>query len=255
MFLNLTYAVLLLSLSASVSSAAVRISTVRHTAAAKSRKPASIVATSASSATSTSSDICTGLFAVVDTYAASNSATDALTLHNAIRTYMNENDGKSLAALTWNSALVSQASVDAVYAVDASCTTTHDPDFGVALAKNLGWGDFISAIKSFLEYDDGNGTECAQSTKQARQQNYGIVALRDCENSSVSIMSIPIAHLLFVQKKKIELNKRKGFNDFKTKIAAKCIVRGLGNRAGTTSFLREGGGPYVNRSTHASQNE
>ncbi|KAI9340541.1 hypothetical protein BDR26DRAFT_861295 [Obelidium mucronatum] len=86
-------------------------------------------------------------------YGASNSAQAALDMHNRIRSYVNSIRGTSLAQLSWSSALESQAYADAVYSVNANgCSSSglsHNPDY-------------VSAIKSFIEYNNGAGSECAQ---------------------------------------------------------------------------------------------
>ncbi|KAJ3201106.1 hypothetical protein HDU82_008361 [Entophlyctis luteolus] len=77
---------------------------------------------------------------------------------------MNVYLGTNLGMLVWTDALTAQAYTDASYSINAdNCgSLVHLLDFGVALAKSLGWADFISAIRSFIEYDDGNGSECEQ---------------------------------------------------------------------------------------------
>ncbi|KAJ3021620.1 UNVERIFIED_CONTAM: hypothetical protein HDU68_009534 [Siphonaria sp. JEL0065] len=114
-----------------------------------------------------SSDPCSVIIGIANEYSSSNSAQDALDIHNRIRSYVNSIKGTNLAKLSWSSDLENQASSDAVYSVSqSSCQNgglVHNPDFGAARAKSLGFTDIVSAIKTFISYDnDGGGSECSK---------------------------------------------------------------------------------------------
>ncbi|KAJ3012188.1 UNVERIFIED_CONTAM: hypothetical protein HDU68_001336 [Siphonaria sp. JEL0065] len=113
-----------------------------------------------------SQDPCSVIIGISNEYGGSNSPQAALDMHNRIRSYVNSIRGSDLAMLSWLPALESQAYADAVYSVNHSVCQNgelvHNPDFGSARAKSLGWTDYTSAIRSFIAYNNGGGSECFQ---------------------------------------------------------------------------------------------
>ncbi|KAJ3235436.1 hypothetical protein HDU81_000444 [Chytriomyces hyalinus] len=97
----------------------------------------------------------------------SNSPADAQRLHNEIRGIIGQTKGINLGSLSWSDSVASFAAQDAQWSVaNSNCLAgglAHWSNWGAGVhAKSLGWSSYITAIKMFVTYDDGSGTECSQ---------------------------------------------------------------------------------------------
>ncbi|KAI8607785.1 hypothetical protein BC830DRAFT_1157766 [Chytriomyces sp. MP71] len=121
---------------------------------------------------SKSGDPCGDINAYMSSFGPSNNPSDVVAMHNGIRRITASYQGGSLNDLYWDGGVAAKAYSDAVYsATYGGCQgggLAHDPDFGVVALKSLGWSDYISATKLFVNYDNGAGSECSQYF------NYGV---------------------------------------------------------------------------------
>ncbi|KAJ3235435.1 hypothetical protein HDU81_000443 [Chytriomyces hyalinus] len=116
----------------------------------------------------TTGDPCTYIInTILPAYAESNNPSDAVNLHNDIRDYVSLRDGKKRVPLVWDAGVADFATQDAKWSVaNANCASgqlAHSPSWGSGVhAKNLGWNNYVYAVKQFVYYNDGRGSECAQ---------------------------------------------------------------------------------------------
>ncbi|TPX63182.1 hypothetical protein CcCBS67573_g08752 [Chytriomyces confervae] len=116
----------------------------------------------------TTGDPCTYIInTILAAYAESNNPSDAVNLHNDIRDFVSLRDGKKRPHLVWDAAVANFATQDAIWSVaNANCGSgqlAHSPSWGSGVhAKNLGWNNYVYAVKQFVYYNDGRGSECAQ---------------------------------------------------------------------------------------------
>ncbi|KAI8842226.1 multicopper oxidase-domain-containing protein [Chytriomyces cf. hyalinus JEL632] len=111
----------------------------------------------------TTGDPCTYIInTILAAYAESNSPSDAVNLHNDIRDFVSLRDGKKRVHLVWDAAVADFATQDAKWSVaNANCGSgqlAHSPSWGSGVhAKNLGWNNYVYAVKQFVYYNDGRG--------------------------------------------------------------------------------------------------